>query len=172
MKLRKEFVRGGQAVAVSAERLDGDRCRVRVGDRTFELAAIALPDGGIRIADGDRVVTAYAAAAGKQFMVRVDGRTRLLAVPTGRGRGGAGASDGTIRAPMTGTVLEVACKPGDTVAADQTLVVLSAMKMEHKLDAGVAGVVTAVQAKAGTTVDQGAELVVVEPIAPAKGEGS
>jgi biotin carboxyl carrier protein len=64
---------------------------------------------------------------------------------------------------MTGTVLEVACKPGDEVTAEQTLVVVSAMKMEHKLTAGVAGTVKKVAAQKGGTVDQGAELVVVEP---------
>jgi biotin carboxyl carrier protein len=79
-----------------------------------------------------------------------------------RGRGAPGA-DGTIRAPMSGTVLDVHCKSGDTVAADQTLVVLSAMKMEHKLTAGLAGVVQSVAAKKGGTVDQGAVLVVVAP---------
>jgi biotin carboxyl carrier protein len=69
---------------------------------------------------------------------------------------------------MTGTVLEVTCKAGDRVAADQTLVVVSAMKMEHKLTAGIAGVVRAVKAQKGGTVDQGAELVVVEPQQAAK----
>jgi biotin carboxyl carrier protein len=37
------------------------------------------------------------------------------------------------------------------------------MKMEHKLTAGVAGTVKKVAAQKGGTVDQGAELVVVEP---------
>jgi biotin carboxyl carrier protein len=110
---------------------------------------------------------AYGAPAGKDYMVRVNGRTHRLASPAARQAGGDGA-DGTIRAPMTGTVLEVHCKVGDTVAADQTLVVLSAMKMEHKLTAGVAGVVQSVAAKAGGTVDQGAVLAVVEAAADAK----
>jgi biotin carboxyl carrier protein len=64
---------------------------------------------------------------------------------------------------MTGTVLDVRCKAGDAVAADQTLVVVSAMKMEHKLTAGIAGTVVEVAAAAGATVEQGAVLVVVEP---------
>ena len=83
-------------------------------------------------------------------MVRVDGRTWTLEAPAAR-RGGAGGSggDGVVRAPMTGTVLEVACKPGDVVEAKQTLVVVSAMKMEHKLTAGVAGVVRKVAAHEG-----------------------
>jgi biotin carboxyl carrier protein len=69
---------------------------------------------------------------------------------------------------MTGTVLEVLCSPGDVVEADQTLVVVSAMKMEHKLAAGVAGTVRSVAIDKDATVDQGAELVVVDP-ADAKG---
>ena len=36
------------------------------------------------------------------------------------------------------------------------------MKMEHKLTAGVAGTVRKIAATKGGTVDQGAELVVVE----------
>jgi geranyl-CoA carboxylase alpha subunit len=97
-------------------------------------------------------------------MVRVAGRTTTLQEPqTGRARGGASGGDGVVRAPMTGTVLAVSCKPGDEVLADQTLVVVTAMKMEHKLTAGIAGVVKRVDAAIGQTVDQGAALVEVEP---------
>ncbi|MBL9075864.1 MAG: hypothetical protein JNL08_00085 [Planctomycetes bacterium] len=166
MKVRKEYVRDGKPVAVVAEPLDGDRWRVRVGDRVYEFSAQALGDGGVKLApkgqEFERSFVAYGAAAGKDFMVRVLGRTHTLTAPAGRkGTGGAGA-DGTVRAPMTGTVMDVLCKVGDTVAADQTLVVVSAMKMEHKLTAGVAGVVQSVAAKKGGTVDQGAVLAVVE----------
>ena len=42
------------------------------------------------------------------------------------------------------------------------------MKMEHKLVAGVRGTVRKVAATKGGTVEQGAELVVVEPIEEAK----
>jgi acetyl-CoA/propionyl-CoA carboxylase biotin carboxyl carrier protein len=97
-------------------------------------------------------------------MLRVDGKTHELAAPQSRRGGGAGGgADGTVRAPMTGTVLDVLCKPGDVVEADQTLVVVSAMKMEHKLAAGVAGTVQSVAIEKDATVDQGAELVVVVP---------
>ncbi len=167
MKISKEYLRDGKPVAVSAERLDGDRWRVRVGAATYEYHAQALGDGGVRLApvgqEFERSFVAYGAPAGKQFMVRVNGRTHTLAQPSVlRGGGGSGA-DGSIRAPMSGTVLDVLCKPGDTVAADQTLVVLSAMKMEHKLTAGIAGVVQSVAARKGGTVDQGAVLAIVEP---------
>jgi biotin carboxyl carrier protein len=167
MKISREYLCDGKSVAVSAEWIEADRWRVRVGDQTFEYHAQALGDGGVWLApvgqEFDRSFVAYGAPAGKEYMVRVNGRTHTLASPSvRRGRGAPGA-DGTIRAPMSGTVLDVHCKSGDTVAADQTLVVLSAMKMEHKLTAGLAGVVQSVAAKKGGTVDQGAVLVVVAP---------
>ena len=56
---------------------------------------------------------------------------------------------------MTGTVMKVQCKVGDVVEADQALAVLTAMKMEHKLSSGVAGVVRKVVAVEGATVEQG-----------------
>lgn len=166
MKITREFVRDGKTVAVTAEFLEGDRWCVRVGDAVHEYQAVVLGDGGLRLQtvgeDAPRAAIAYGAPTAKGYMVRVDGHTHTLEAPAAR-RGGAGAAgDGKVRAPMTGTVLDVTCKPGDVVTADQTLVVVSAMKMEHKLVAGIAGIVRKVAATKGGTVDQGAELVVVE----------
>lgn len=166
MKITREFVRDGKTVAVTAEFLADDCWRVRIGDAVHEYHAKALGDGGLRLQPVgeavDRAFVAYGAAAGKAFMVRVDGQTHLLAAPASRRGGGGGGADGKVRAPMTGTVLDVLCQPGDLVAADQPLVVVSAMKMEHKLTAGIAGTVRSVAAKKGGTVDQGAELVIVD----------
>ena len=44
----------------------------------------------------------------------------------------------------------------------RSLAVLTAMKMEHKLFAGIAGVVRKVLAQEGGTVEQGSVLVEVE----------
>jgi biotin carboxyl carrier protein len=71
-----------------------------------------------------------------------------------------------IRAPMTGTVMRVNCKVGDVVEADQTLAVLTAMKMEHKLCAGLAGIVRKVVASEGANVEQGTILIEVEASKP------
>ena len=46
-----------------------------------------------------------------------------------------------IRAPMQATVLSLEVAEGETVAAGQPILVLSAMKMEHVLEAPSAGVV-------------------------------
>ena len=46
-----------------------------------------------------------------------------------------------IRAPMQATVLSLEVAEGETVAAGQPILVLSAMNMEHVLEAPSAGVV-------------------------------
>lgn len=169
MSTRREYLRAGEVVPVAAQPLAGDHWRVRVGDRTYEFRVAALGDGGVRYVpvgpDADAVGkagVAYGSPAGKGYQVRVAGRTFTLQSPAGRKGSGGGGADGTVRAPMTGTIMKVACKVGDRVTADQTLVVLSAMKMEHKLAAGIAGVVSKVAASEGSTVEQGVDLVVVD----------
>ncbi len=166
MKITREFVRDGKTVVVTAEPLAGERWRVRIGDVVREYHGSPLGDGGMRLQPLGEPPTAafvaFGAPAAKAFMVRVAGHTHTLEAPASR-RSASSGSDGVVRAPMTGTVLDVACKPGDVVAADQTLVVVSAMKMEHKLVAGVAGTVRELAVTKGALVEQGAELVVVEP---------
>jgi len=167
MKIQREYLRDGKAVPVSAEWLADDRWRVRIGAATYEYHAVALGDGGVRLApvgqEFERSFVAYGVTVGSDAMVRINGSTHTLQAPGARRGGSGGGADGNVRAPMTGTVLDVLCAVGDEVTADQTLAVLSAMKMEHKLTAGVAGIVQAVAVKSGATVDQGATLVVVVP---------
>jgi propionyl-CoA carboxylase alpha chain len=65
-------------------------------------------------------------------------------------------------APMPGTVLDVRVRPGDSVAAGDTLVVLEAMKMEHHMNAPADGVVAEVRAEAGDQVETGHVLLIFE----------
>ena len=76
---------------------------------------------------------------------------------------GTAAGDGTLVAPMPGTVLSVDVEAGQAVAEGDTLGVMEAMKMELALKAPFAGTVTEVNAKTGDQVPLGFTLFVVEP---------
>ena len=77
---------------------------------------------------------------------------------------------GHLAAPMSGTVVAVMVKPGDSVEKGAPLVVLEAMKMEHTIAAPTAGVVVAVNYGVGDRVAEGADLVDVEDPAAARDE--
>ena len=55
-------------------------------------------------------------------------------------------------APMSGTVVAVLVKPGETVSKGAALLILEAMKMEHTITAPAAGTVSAVNYRAGDQV--------------------
>jgi biotin carboxyl carrier protein len=68
----------------------------------------------------------------------------------------------SIVSPMPGRIVKVLVSEGDTVAAQQGLIVVEAMKMENELRAPRAGRVTSVKVGEGTSVERGAVLIVME----------
>ena len=65
-------------------------------------------------------------------------------------------------APLPGTIVSVLVDPGDDVAEGDALVVLEAMKMEHRITAPAPARVTAVDVAVGERVDAGQILVHLE----------
>ena len=53
----------------------------------------------------------------------------------GRSRHGGAGGDGRVTAPMPGKIVKVAVREGDDVAERALLIVLEAMKMEHRIEA-------------------------------------
>ncbi|TDC56073.1 biotin/lipoyl-binding protein [Actinomadura sp. KC345] len=69
---------------------------------------------------------------------------------------------GSLLAPMPGTVLRVETEMGADVTEGRTLVVLEAMKMEHRIAAPASGTVAELNVSAGQQVESGAVLAVIE----------
>ncbi|MFD4943157.1 carboxyl transferase domain-containing protein [Streptomyces sp. NPDC058409] len=83
-----------------------------------------------------------------------------------------GTADGTLTAPMSGTVVSVDVAVGDDVRSGQQLLVVEAMKMEHVVRAESAGTVRAVGASVGDTVGEGRPLLVIDPSDGPAGAGT
>jgi acetyl-CoA/propionyl-CoA carboxylase biotin carboxyl carrier protein len=84
--------------------------------------------------------------------------------------GGLAAADGSVVAPMHGTVLKVLVAAGDEVGAGAPVAVLEAMKMETVLVAPVAGRVAEIAAEPGAVVEASEVVARIEP-APAATPG-
>ena len=67
----------------------------------------------------------------------------------------------TADAPVPGTVVSVSVQPGSVVGRTTVVVVLEVMKMEHHVEAGVDGTVSAVHVGRGDTVAAGQPLVAI-----------
>ena len=67
-----------------------------------------------------------------------------------------------LKAPMPGKVLAVEVAQGQSVDKGQLLLILEAMKMEHRITAPAAGVIKALAVTVGEQVANGALLVTFE----------
>ncbi len=79
-----------------------------------------------------------------------------------RARGSSGPK-GVLRivAPMTGSIVEVRCSPGDAVEKGDVVLVIESMKMNNELRSPVAGTVEAVPVGAGQRVKANELLVAI-----------
>jgi 3-methylcrotonyl-CoA carboxylase alpha subunit/acetyl-CoA/propionyl-CoA carboxylase biotin carboxyl carrier protein len=149
-----------------------------------QVLAVRRTEGTVRDADGDHSVRQLLAeqhtvvldidgtrhwavvnADDRQVEVVHEGQRHVFERPDVFGDHASAAGDGTLLAPMPGTVLTIDVTEGDRVVEGQRLGVLEAMKMELALKAPFDGTVTAVGAATGDQVQLKQVLFEVEATA-------
>jgi biotin carboxyl carrier protein len=133
-----------------------------VGERVFTIAAHTGEAGRLDLCvDGARR-RAYAARQGDRTHVWLDGDVWTVVKPDprqDRRRAHAAEPGAALDAAMPGRVLDVLVSEGDAVTRGDTLVLLEAMKMELRIQAGADGVVSKVHVRPGQVVERGQRLV-------------
>jgi 3-methylcrotonyl-CoA carboxylase alpha subunit len=97
------------------------------------------------------------------FVHDLHGVHTLTAIPYLTYISAAAETSGELRAPMMGMILKVNVAIGDRIKAGDVAAILESMKMELRISSETDGVVTAVNCRAGETVERNAIVVIVEP---------
>jgi acetyl-CoA/propionyl-CoA carboxylase biotin carboxyl carrier protein len=141
-----------------------DRGRVSVGDMSYTAHVHKSTRDGRMTIELDGVARHYAVAFDGEDTVWISRDGYHLEVRTLRqDRSGAGVPQGSLEAPMPGTVMQVRVRNGEKVNAGDVLVILESMKMELQIVAPTDGVVSGVTLKAGDRVELGQPLVAITP---------
>ena len=148
---------------------EGGDHRVTGPDGEVHLEASSLVDGLFEArsqgasSEGTGIRARVTIAGPDVFVMRAGATARLTLVePDAGAHDSVAKAGGRIVAPMPGQIVSVGVAEGDQVRADEVLVVLEAMKMEHQVRAPSSGTVTAVRCAPGDRVVEGTELVSVD----------
>ncbi|MEO6913639.1 MAG: acetyl-CoA carboxylase biotin carboxylase subunit [Candidatus Baltobacteraceae bacterium] len=132
------------------------------GDLTGALSIDAHGDRLNADLDG-QTVSGTIEYDGCGFVVHRQGSAQRFtpaAPPSTQSAGGAGpAASGRVLSPMPGKIVKVAVAQGESVGAHGLLIVLEAMKMEHRIEASSDGTVSAIFVKEGDIVAGSAPLI-------------
>ena len=156
---------------------EGRKWNVQIGGNP--LSPISIELDGEKIESGNIIVSsdtqpnkiimkrdnvekvAYCAKVGDKWWIHLDGNVSIIEVIE-PGISDSVTNEGAFTAPMPGKVLEVLIPEGAKVSEGQPLMVLEAMKMEHRILADKQGIVTAIHYSQGDQVDAGSVLLDLE----------
>jgi acetyl/propionyl-CoA carboxylase alpha subunit len=162
--MQQGFRHGDRTFSVTVQRSGPARVEVGV-DGAGRMDAVLLDADTVQLTADGVVHTVAVARVGDTYQVVIGGELYVLApVAAGAdvGASAAALASPQIVAPMPGKVLQVLVQAGQKVAAGDGLLILEAMKMEHRMTAEAAATVRAVHVADGQMVDAGVVLVELE----------
>jgi biotin carboxyl carrier protein len=171
MRYTIESGKKAESTTVNVRPLGPGRYWVQIGDAPAKVVQAHVDAYGVHLLDDQRSRQvllgrtqrhAWSEGFGTPLEVLSPHAARVRAM---RGAATMGTGDRVICSPMPGRIIKVLVAPGDAVEPGQGLVIVEAMKMENELRAEMAGVVASVHCTAGETVEGGAKLIELEPLA-------
>jgi propionyl-CoA carboxylase alpha chain len=134
---------------------------VSTGDTESRVVIQAWSENQISLTIDGRRISSSVIADGNRWLVHGPaGQVEFTELPRFPLAAREGVSGG-LTAPMPGNVLACYVKQGDLVEQGQLLLILEAMKMEHRITAPDAGVISEIRIQQGDQVSNGELLIVL-----------
>jgi biotin carboxyl carrier protein len=150
---------------------DNNRIKIKIDDTTHEVDIIKVETGvySVLLNNKSYVVELVASDNSKKYKANtaqnsyeleiVDAETRYLLSRKGNDLDEA---ENRISSPMPGKVVKIPVKTGEKVEVGQTVIIISAMKMESEYKAGNAGIIKKIHVKEGDTIEGNQALITIE----------
>ena len=148
--MQHEFKFAGDTVEVTVAR---DSQTWYLGDLECQIMA----DGRLKLTVNGVTKFAHSTKVGDVWWVHIDGH--VFCIEKTEPGSNDDDSQGGMVAPMPGKIIDVLVEQGQSVTAGDLLLVMEAMKMEHRIVANVDGIIGMLKLKAGDQVQQGDVLV-------------
>ncbi|UCH89774.1 MAG: acetyl-CoA carboxylase biotin carboxyl carrier protein subunit [Thermoplasmata archaeon] len=156
---------------------DKDDFIIKLDGRTYSLMdVLERGEGLLKFQLNRRPYKCRVAASEALRHIFMDGRVYQLKRLTpreqktaegGKSKAGAdSAASGKIQSPINGKIIRVWVEESATVSQEQDLVIIEAMKMEHRIKSPFAGAVKKIHVKEGEQVELGSILMEMEPSKP------
>ncbi len=151
--------------------IDGNQAKLTVDGRTYDIDIVQVEEGVYSILYNGKSYNLELIPDGsaKKYLVNtffqsyeaeiVDAETKYKEAMD---RLAFGEGSNRIVAPMPGKVVRIPVAIGEEVKSGQTVIVISAMKMESEFKAAADGTVREIFVSAGDTVDGNQTLMIIE----------
>ncbi len=155
----------GQEFELKNLKLENGVLSGTVNGEAVTLPVVVGAEGRVVAAtSGDgRTMPVFGATKGEYTWIQWRGKAKNIGFSRGReGTGGETESDGSVKAPMPGKILELMAKSGDTVEKDQVLVLMESMKFQVEIRSPFDGTVATCPVSVGDMVDGDSLLMQVD----------
>ena len=135
--------------------------KITLNEKDFQLSNtnFSIKSNKIILSQGGQNIVAYVVKQKDTWWVKISGRTLIYTSGDIRKTNRKQLNDGSLLSPMPGTVLDVKVTKGQSVKIGDSLIIMEAMKMEHKITAPFNGTVEKLNCEISQKVDRGFVLI-------------
>jgi biotin carboxyl carrier protein len=144
-------------------KINGKEYQVAIGEASGNMLSVNVngADYEVELDASNLAASAGNAFAGAKKMADAPANASPASAAPSTAASAATGAGQTIKSPLPGIIISVDVKEGQAVKRGQKVAVIEAMKMENDILAECDGTVTAVHARKGDSVLEGADIVTI-----------